>query len=87
MPALPVFAGVQRDFRDFLRLAPGQECDVVSGGPAWMLASSPACFAQVKDRSHSIILLTVAPNDVPEAARPALTRLWCTILANLNVGT
>ena len=87
VPDLPVFAGMQRDFRDFLRLAAGRDFDMLSGGPAWMLATSPACFAHVKERSRSIILLTIAPGDVPEAARSALTRVWCTILANLNVGT
>ena len=87
VPDLPVFAGIRRDFEEFLRLADGQECDIVAGGPAWMLATSPACFAHVKNRSVSIVILAVAPESVPESARPSLTRIWCTLLANLNAGT
>ncbi len=87
VPDLPVFAGLKRDFLEFLRLANGTVCDVVAGGPAWMLAASPACLAHVKNGNMSAIVLTVAPDDVPEAARAALSRIWCTILANLNVET
>ena len=87
VPDLPVFAGIGRDFGEFLRLADGAPCDVVAGGPAWMLAASPACLAHVKNRGVSIVILTVAPGDVPEPARAALSRIWCTILANLNVET
>lgn len=87
VPELPVFAGIRRDFEEFLRLAGGCECDVVAGGPAWMLATSPACFAHLKNGSQSVIVMAVAPRDVPAAARAALTRVWCTILANLNVET
>ena len=87
VPELPVFSGIRRDFEEFLRLAGGLECDVVAGGPAWMLATSPACFAHLKNGSQSIIVMAVAPRDVPAATRAALTRVWCTILANLNVET
>ena len=87
VPDLPVFAGIRRDFGEFLRLADGHGCDVVAGGPAWMLATSPACFAHVKNGNSSIVVLAVAPGDVPEPARPALARVWCTILANLDVET
>ncbi len=87
VPELPVFAGIRRDFEEFLRLAGGCECDVVASGPAWMLATSPACFAHLKNGSQSVIVMAVAPRDVPAAARTALTRVWCTILANLNVET
>ena len=87
MPDLPVFAGLKRDFGEFLRLADGTVCDVVAGGPAWMLAASPACLAHVKNGNMSAIVLTVAPGDVPAAAHAALSRVWCTILANLNVET
>ena len=52
-----------------------------------MLATSPVCFAHLKNGSQSVIVMAVAPRDVPAAARPALTRVWCTILANLNVET
>ena len=87
VPDLPVFAGIKRDFEQFLRLADGTACDVVAGGPAWMLAARPACIAHVKNGNMSAIVLTVAPGDIPEPARAALTRVWCTILANLNVET
>ena len=87
VPDLPVFAGIQRDFREFLRLCAGRECDVVEGGPAWLLAARPACLAHLKTGNMSAIIMTVAPGDVPEPARSALTRVWCTILANLNVET
>ena len=87
VPDLPVFAGIRRDFQDFLNLAAGQECDIVSGGPAWRLATSPACFVHVKNRNHSIIILAVGPETVPAVARSAITRILCSILANLNVGT
>ena len=87
VPDLPVFAGIRRDFEEFLHLAGGRECDVVAGGPAWMLATAPACFAHVKNGSQSIVVMTVAPEDVPAPARAALVRVWCTILANLNVET
>ena len=87
VPDLPVFASISRDFGEFLRLAGGTECDVVAGGPAWMLATNPACFAHLKNGSQSVIVMAVAPRDVPAASRAALTRVWCTILANLNVET
>ncbi len=87
IPDLPLFAGTARDFRDFVACAKGTGCPVMDGGPAWMMATSPACFAHVKNRSNSVILLNVAPAEVPEVARPALTRVWCTILANLNIET
>lgn len=87
VPDLPVFAGIQRDFEEFLRLCAGRETDVVEGGPAWLLSARPACFAHLKTGSMSAIVLTVAPGDVPEPARAALSRIWCTILANLNVET
>ena len=87
VPDLPVFAGTRRDFEEFLRLADGTACDIVADGPAWMLAASPACLAHVKNGGVSIVMLTVSPDDVPEPARAALTRVWCTILANLNVET
>ena len=85
VPAIPLFAGTGRDFADFNRLAKGFECPVLASGPAWMLPASPACIAHVKCRGHSMVVFNVAPSDVPEAARPALTRVWCTILANLNI--
>jgi len=87
VPDIPAFAGIRRDFGDFLRLADGTACDVVTGGPAWTLAAAPACVAHVKNRNQSAVILTVAPGDVPAQARAALTRVWCTILANLNVET
>jgi len=59
----------------------------VAKGPGWTQATKPACFALVKNRDHSIVVLNVAPSSVPEAARPALTRVWCTMLANINIDT
>lgn len=85
VPNLPLFMGIERDFRSFLDHAKGVKCPVVADGPAWMVATSPACIAHVKNRDVSIILLNIAPTSVPAAARPALTRVWCTILANINV--
>lgn len=85
VPDLPLFAGIVYDFREFVERANGAECAVMDQAPAWMLATSPACFAHVKNRSLSIVVFTVAPRDVAEAARPALTRVWCTMLANLNI--
>ena len=87
VPDLPLFAGTVRDFRDFVARAKGTVCPVMDNGPAWMLPTSPACFALVKNRGNSVILLTIAPSDVPDVARPALTRVWCTMLANLNIET
>ena len=84
-PDLPLFAGTSRDFRDFVDQARGTEVPVLDGGPSWTMATSPACIAHVKDHSHSIVVFALAPQDAPAAARPALIRVWCTILANLNI--
>ena len=53
--------------------------------PHIVQTTSPACFAHVKNRGQSIVVFNVAPSDVPAAARDPLTRVWCTILANLNI--
>ena len=85
VPNLPLFAGTARDFGEFVARAAGAKLPVMGNAPAWILATSPACFAHLKNKSGTIILFNVAPVDVPEAARPALTRVWCTMLANLNI--
>ena len=85
VPNLPLFAGTAPDFRDFITLAKGAQLPVLGDAPAWTIATAPACIAHVKNRSLSIVIFSVAPRDVPEAARPALTRVWCTIFANLNI--
>ncbi len=85
VPDLPVFSGTSRDFRDFVALSRGTQLPVLDSAPAWTLATAPACIAHVKHRSHSIVVFAVSPQHVPETARPALTRVWCTILANLNI--
>ena len=87
VPALPLFMGTAGDFREFLEKAKGTSAPVVANGPGWTLATKPACFALVKNRDHSIVILNLAPSSVPEAARPALTRVWCTMLANMNIDT
>ena len=87
VPALPLFAGTEKDFAAFAALDEGVKRAVMDRGPAWMLTSQPACIAHVKATDRSIVLFNVAPGDVPEAARPALTRVWCTMLANMNIGT
>ena len=87
VPNLPVFAGTAGNFREFLDCAKGTSAPVVTKAPGWTLATKPACFALVKNRDHSIVVLNVAPSSVPEAARPALTRVWCTMLANINIDT
>ena len=87
LPALPLFAGAEKDFAEFVRLSKGAKLPVMDKGPAWMLTSSPACFAHVKSGDRSIVVVNVAPQDAPEAARPALTRVLCTVLANINVET
>jgi len=87
VPALPLFAGTEKDFASFASLDKGAKRAVMDRGPAWMMASSPACIAHVKASDRSIVIFNVAPGDVPEAAKPALTRVWCTVLANMNVET
>ena len=85
VPDLPLFAGTARDFGEFVSRAAGAKLPVMGNAPAWILATSPACFAHLKNKSGTMVLFNVAPADVPEAARPALTRVWCTMLANLNI--
>ncbi len=87
MPELPVFLGVKRDFSEFLEKSKGKSYPALTGGPSWISPSSPAYFTHFKYKSISIIFMSVGPDDVPDAARDALTRLWCTVLANLNVYT
>jgi hypothetical protein len=87
LPNLPLFCGTTRDFADFAAQTKGTSVDVMDAGPAWMLKSSPACFAHVRNKSASIILFNVAPSSAPASARPALTRMWCTMLANMNIET
>ena len=87
VPDLPVFSGTAGDFREFLDRAKGTSAPVVAKGPGWTKATKPACFALVKNRDQSIVILNLAPSSVPEAARPALTRVWCTMLANMNIDT
>lgn len=87
VPDLPLFSGTAADYREFVSRMAGAELPVVEKGPAWTIAASPACFAFVKRGGQSVCIFNVAPADVPAAARPALTRVWCTMLANLNVGT
>lgn len=85
VPDLPLFAGIRKDFEDFNAKAKGYSCPVSDKGPGWMQTTSPACFAHVKNRGQSIVVFNVAPSDVPAEARDPLTRVWCTILANLNI--
>lgn len=87
VPALPLFAGTERDFAAFAALDKGAKRTVMDRGPAWMMASSPACIAHVKAHDRSIVIFNVAPGDAPERARAALTRVWCTVFANMNIET
>lgn len=87
VPSLPLFAGTEKDFAAFVALDKGARRPVMDKGPAWMQASSPACFAHVKAGDRTMVLVNVVPADVSEAARPALTRVLCTMLANINVET
>ena len=87
VPDLPVFSGTAGNFREFLDRAKGTSAPVVANGPGWTKATKPACFALVKNRDQSIVILNLAPSSVPEAARPALTRVWCTMFANMNIDT
>lgn len=87
LPALPAFLGCTRHFRDLLAASKGRAYPAVVGGPAWTARSTPAYFAHVKHGSSSILVLNVAPGDVPAAARAPLSRLWCTLFANVNVAS
>lgn len=87
MPDLPAFLGCGRHFREFLAASGGRAYPAVAGGPNWAARSTPAYFAHVKHGCNSILVLNVAPDGVPEAARAPLSRLWCTMLANVNVAS
>ena len=87
VPGLPLFCGTERDFADFAAQSKGARVDVMDAGPAWMLKSNPACFAYVRNKSLSVVIFNVAPSAAPASARPALTRMWCTMLANMNIET
>lgn len=85
VPKLPLFLGTSADFAEFASRSAGAELAVAEGGPAWIQSTSPACFAHIQNRDRFVALFCVAPSDVPESARPSLTRVWCTMLANLNI--
>lgn len=87
LPDLPVFLGTRKDYADFLAAAAGTEFPAMTGGPAWIAPSSPAYFTHLKHLGRTVLILNVAPGDVAAAARDPLTRLWCTMLANINVYT
>ena len=87
VPDLPLFLGTGRDFGEFAAGARGVSLPVVAKGPAWMQATAPGCFAHIKNGNSSIVVFGVAPSAAPESVRPALIRVWCTMLANLNIET
>ena len=84
VPDLPLFLGIRRELaavNDRAKALP-----TLAGGLAWTVATTPAVCSLTMKGTLPIVVLTVGPGDVPGAERE-LSRLWCMLLANLNVET
>ena len=84
VPDMPLFLGIRQELAAVNARA--KDLPVLSGGPAWTVATTPAVCSLTMKGTLPIVVLTVGPGDVPGAERE-LTRLWCMLLANLNVET
>lgn len=84
VPDMPLFLGIRQELAAVNARA--KDLPVLAGGPAWTVATTPAVCSLTMKGTLPIVVLTVGPGDVPGAARE-LSRLWCTLLANLNVET
>ena len=84
VPDMPLFLGIRRELASVNDRA--KDLPVLVGGPAWTVATTPAVCSLTMRGTLPIVVLTVGPGDVPGAERE-LSRLWCMLLANLNVET
>lgn len=84
VPDMPLFLGIRHELAAVNARA--KDLPVLAGGPAWTVATTPAVCSLTMKGTLPIVVLTVGPGDVPGAERE-LTRLWCMLLANLNVET
>lgn len=84
VPDMPLFLGIRQELAAVNARA--KDLPVLAGGPAWTVATTPAVCSLTMKGTLPIVVLTVGPGDVPGAERE-LTRLWCMLLANLNVET